>query len=375
MFAASIHTTFAPPPAENALTPWLRKHGKHFIAHAVYPDNVAKVLASGRLLSSEAQLRTHETVSYEKGFSVHQRGKLDITEAKKFIQDHRCSLPPVVKFMDFMPLESARKFDFITQESYSRFKNRETAPHHIQLKNGHDYTVRFISDDFPCIEGIPYPFDLLWSDEYRKSLSPLSRRFGIYEHPIQIIMDMLSTNPIDQRLAPLWPLYQSLCLSGDYSECWLHLFNCRKTEITLSKLSDTIRASYNDIAWNYGDVVILIGEPDRCISYLQKVRTALDKVIRPNDTREIRPGQEVSLLHPFENQGNFYSHALSEKNTLVIGPREILAPYRNRDYTSIAFEDMTEEQRQFFRVPTARLCMKEPPSIAELTGSKNSLSS
>ncbi len=162
---------------------------------------------------------------------------------------------------------------------------------------------------------------------------------------------MQAQQKVDQRLAPLYEQYKRLALNNDYRKAWLHLSHCREAEIYSSKLNSNIRGCYNGIAWSYGDVVILVGNSANVISYVNTVRSDYDAECMKLEEIKLDEGQEVSLLLPFENGGEFFSLPLTRPDVIVIGPKHVLSQYAEKGYQQFCIEDMSKDELDFFHVP------------------------
>lgn len=102
-----------------------------------------------------------------------------------------------------------------------------------------------------------------------------------------------------------------------------------------SKLNFDIRAMKSKIAWSYGNTIILRGKTEGITSH--------------------NASNEVFLLAPWQNRGEYFSLPLAQEDTIVIGPRNELEPIVKVLKTIGAkfayLESLTKEQKEFFEVP------------------------
>jgi len=350
-----MHSTFFKehPPQ---LSDWINKYGKDYVAHAIWKDNVTKVLSSGSLTPAEAQVRAGKTVSYEAGAFFGSRGELNIERVLQELKARKVQLPKLIKIVERLPLRCALELNFIDEATFDKYSVPTEDVQWIALNDGNQYQLLYRNGN-AAIEGIPYPFACsslsaeIDGKSYYHMMHSICEALQVYEYQIQIALDMQAQQKVDQRLAPLYEKYKRLALNNDYRIAWLHLMHCREAEIYSSKLNNNIRGCYNGIAWSYGDVVILVGNTAKVISYVNTVRSDYDAECKKIEEIKLEEGQEVSLLLPFENGGEFFSLPLAHPGVIVIGPKHILSQYADKHYQQFCIEDMTKDELDFFHVP------------------------
>lgn len=265
---------------------WWSQHQANYIAHAVNCDQVDAVLESGLLMPSEAILRV-------KGY-VHHEGN--------FFEDHRqvCSSP--------LHPEVVLKMARIAKEKFSL-----------------DKMVHFRGE-------LPECPDYYLLDQYlaRDSFVGLNLRTAVF-----FALDYLSEESVDQKLCKLYKAKDQQWngakrISVDFKTNIIVTRNKLVPTIE-NKVLPTIRATQNSIAWEYGPVVILKGNPASVISHPVKGGAV------PN---------EVSLLYPFENDGKLFSLDLTRSDDLMIlGPQKLLEKHKPKYGNRMHYiEDLNAEQ-------------------------------
>jgi hypothetical protein len=67
--------------------------------------------------------------------------------------------------------------------------------------------------------------------------------------------------------------------------------------------------------------------------------------------------RETDLLHPIENKGEFFGLPLAHPDTLIMGSYSHLSPFSKQldeiGAKYVYFENLTEEQKKFFKIPQA----------------------
>lgn len=111
------------------------------------------------------------------------------------------------------------------------------------------------------------------------------------------------------------------------------LTDLREMTLQNGKLNCQIRAMRNGINWEYGNIVVARGEGSNIM---------LGEV----------SDREVSLLAPWQNEGNFFTLPLQEPNTIVIGKKNALEKYseslKNMGVGFAYIENLTPEQKSLF---------------------------
>lgn len=385
----------------DSLVAWIERHGKDFVAHAIWENNVEKLLKAGMVHSAEAIVRSGKTASFETG-TWGDRSSLNLgfylEELKKnpvddipcpLIYQNAMSLGEAItkryirpaQVLSFMSVTEMSKYLYgneailewlelmnrqdeikrpLSKEQFANMNEEEKQKFRVILHDGKDYDIVLEpekeGDAEPIfkIQGIPsirinnsYELALL-SDFCNKKKIPNVRNF-------QLARDVQSSLPVDKMLALIWQAFLKL---NPYSQSQIKIDTCkdlctfRKRAIKCSALSYEIRVAYNAVYWQYGKVAVLRGNPKDIISALKNTYDTEKKELSHKiDTT----GSEVYLLQPFENGGEPFALDLSNEDTIVLGPEEILSPYRglanSKGIRFHSFESMTQEQLNFFSVP------------------------
>lgn len=364
------------------LPTWIKTHRENYVAHAVWANNVAGVLTEGKIHSAEYQLRKGKGVSCEN--RIHRRRiELSIADVMPDLKRTGFSLPPPSP-MEHMHLFDAKKYNLITEEDFNTIvkigKEQDATGSRFSatLQNGKKYNVFCGLDSNPeykfNLEGmpsIPYyyaPENENFNQELlshaRHSLPEFVTQWqGGALHGLRLGLDEIAARPIDHMLCDIWNQYQQLCINntpGSFFVSDLNQFRRSYLGVTFP-VSDTIRACYCAVAWGYGDVVVLRGNSTGLLSVMNLPRRQ-----RWQDF-SCRKGQEVFLLAPFENGGEFFFLNLAHQDTLVIGPEHILSQYQADAFAKgirlVCIEHMNEKQLDFFAVP-ADLRYKKSPATA-----------
>ncbi|CEG58713.1 hypothetical protein [Legionella fallonii] len=353
---------------------WLDKHKVSYIAHAIWGDNVEKVLRSGKILAAEEVLRKYQKVSYEQSSVYGGRALLNIDTITDFIRDNFSpeQLTHGIVKSDNITVEDAVKFNLISVDEgnrlrdkemdYAKFSKKDFAVmsskqkkiSEIILKNGKNYSV-IIDEGFSLYNGGRYVCKIQGIDSYKIAnslagsslINQLKKRFStVPNFALQIAIDCARQESVNKILADAWDYYSSFNI-GIIGKKSLdeYLFDLRSNIIQISKLNAEIRAGYNSIYWTYGDVVVLKGNPNNILSISS---------LTLNETWDIKKG-EVYTLKPYENKGEYLSLELNQEDTIIIGPQNILSQYYDtaveQGIRMISIESMTAEELNFFKVP------------------------
>ena len=185
---------------------------------------------------------------------------------------------------------------------------------------------------------------------------------------IEIRADMLAGEKgIDKTLAPQWEESKQK-QDFNFSKQIENFLEMRQRIIhPQGFLHTAIWATRNAINWEYGDVVILRGNPEA--------------IIGNDDSKKLGNvcKNEVSLLEPFQNKGNPCCLELLQDDTIIIGPNELLKEYRGIEKYSdkiVFIEELSQEHINFFKIPARLLPQpKQQPSAAKWLNSFNQFKS
>jgi hypothetical protein len=283
-----IHTDIlsTPQKTQSTVESWISQHAKHYIAHAINSKNVEAVLKGGRV-------RPAEEVLSEEG-SVFNEGNFLYVE--NTIKDHD-------KIKEQLGADA---------DTYVKLWKQHLDQ--LVVKESGWGDIKFKSLPRP-----PYP------DYIRKMYDEA------YDKGIDLAALNLWLNKQDSLDVRLAKITKQCDLSGyEINEIRQLYFNCVRD----LDLCNTVRAVENGIAWNYGKVVVLRGNPSDIIGSHLLSTTA----------------NEVGLLPPWQNGGQYCHLDLSHKDIIILGPKKILEPF-SKQYKVGYIEDLTEEQKKFFKVP------------------------
>lgn len=336
----------------DVLDQWIMNYKQTFIAHAVWENNVDAVMTSGKLIPAEYQLRKNKYVSCEVGYGSRISYDFTVTSSIFHVmQETKRPLPQRIGIEDEISLSEAREYRLISDQAYELAQRADS----VQFNDGNTYTViKYDHAGQVYIKGIPSFWEHFDQTDYWREVN------YYYKHEkttakIQIANDMLAPVPIDKRLATIWEKYKSLNVVGDYRKIYRALINARSREIDFSHISYDIRAEYNSICWSYGNVVVLCGDSKSVLSYGNYCLS--DRKFNKTNIDDIKfkRGEEVYMLSPIENGGEFFCLDLNRKDVIIIGPQAILAKHKNlnacQDMTIVCFEEMKQDQLDFFEVP------------------------
>lgn len=263
-------------------------HANNFIAHAV-GTNGARVLQEGALMSSEERLRKGLPVEHEAMFC----GMRQIDQ-----------LPPFQDIFQKIPRSKFKKLsDFYS--SFRAHKNLGRFAHFPDERKAKEDLARELEKEL----------DLYFPRKPTRTSSFL-----------RIIVDEAWREPDqDETLDTV--------MSRRPGPCKTTWYDHRQKEIGVEDIGirPEIRFARNQIDFRYGRMAILIGHPS-------------DLKI----TSVISYRNEVWTLTPFENGGKFFSIDLArQKNLLIVGPKEQLAPFTDRYKGRIAYiEDLRPSQKK-----------------------------
>lgn len=339
------------------LTTWIAQYGTDYFAHAIWGNNVAHIFARGTLIPAEASLRQYGEVSYEAGTCYGERAVLNIQTLLN--PQHPLHQEPVhFSNVDQITLENAARWGLITYEEitrlYKELQSSTCSPLVVALNKTSttettEYrtlqcvqqpplsSVGYDRLSYYAIPGFPSCTIAITTNEETKRYTADIRphRSSGYVNVLRLAQDQKLQEKFDDRLAAIFNYYCQL-KETHYPQISLKhifqdLYELRQKMFGCNKLNTEIRGLIGCIAWAYGNVIILKGNP------------LVSQYIAQNG--------EGYLRHPIENNGKFLTLPLDEADTLILGPRRILEAHPTVYCSSICFEDMTEEQLNFFKVP------------------------
>lgn len=285
---------------------WLHVHSADFVAHAINNNNVSSVLADGEVHPAAHLLFERGSVWLE-GYLPYQYDKWEMQSN----QELRKSIDPTL---------------------LSRLK--QIWEQQINVEYGHDH--------------LPVGHNTQANDDeiyhIAKKLAADPNKLFEFHHNLLVFLER--ENPVHKPMAEVYEkckVHAATIEDRFVRKKYLEACDERIAEISYKifarlfrRVKAEVRAVKNGIAWGYGNVVVLRGNTAGIIG------TTRVRSIIPN---------EVCLLSPIQNGGKFFSLALNQPDTMIIGPRSILESYSGT-YPNICYiEDLSDEQKDFMNVP------------------------
>lgn len=279
---------------------WLAEHHNDFVAHAINKENVASVLNEGSLHSAGELLRTKGSVFIEacglKG-GYEKIIKLDPKDIEVQIGSRKKRIEDIWKRQIYM---------------------------------------EFGKDKLPIIT-----FSFEDDKELYKIIKEINSDSGFY-NAVQLYLDMKFpyighlTHVYEQFMAHSKTIHNRIEREKYLRKCWRMLEPvCTFLSFFRTSMCNSIRTVKNGIAWEYGEVVALRGKTSSIIG-----KHTMGQFVK----------HEACLLEPYENKGKYFSWDLRQEDTIVLGPKAVLDPYRTQ-YSNLHYiEELTPEQRAFFKV-------------------------
>jgi hypothetical protein len=325
------HQLFQPARSRSALDVWMEENKKHdYVSICVKADDISRTLKTGAIYPREKDQLCDEN----KNLVIAQ------SAAKR--------IPEIQMSTGGIPVDRALSCKLITLQQYADISMQ--APKSIQLNDGKSYPVSHIpgrkkdvslmnDTSYLQIEGIPH----LEMTIDHKIINDVATKSRTDTRSVQLTLNHLSDARVDTALATLWNAY--LPLSKDREALAKAMSDLREHRISGGRDNSHLEATYNLTRLeDEKDIHVLYGNPLQTISNIQ-------------DSEE-----KVSLLHPFENNGQYFFWNLSSRNIIVIGSYAALRPYM-REFgeknISVYFTELlTSEQRDFLTTPTpSRTCV------------------
>lgn len=362
---------------------WLSTWKDDFVAHAIWNGNFSSVVKDKAILPAEAILRTKGSVEREKGtygnrvietlpsltsediaaletldpenesdlqkllkeqsenpFSVAEKEKLNelqikiVTKAKElyFGKDKFDSVPSddqieyhIFKIKIFKKLKIDIK-NCLSDEDFSLYtvldekSDRDKKIKHIQQKKhgirNHNIDINFKRNEI---------------------INQLSIKYNSRSHLIQIAYDNQKGGVIARLYAKKLQKHKKKALDiktfKNLRNKIYQLYNLGLS-INGTTLISEVRTLQNNILWSYGNIAVLRGGGKNIGMDLKG---------------------EFGLLHPIDNNGDFFTLALKNPDTLIIGGYQDLYPFSKEldaiEAKYVYIESLTEEQKLFFNIP------------------------
>lgn len=120
-----------------------------------------------------------------------------------------------------------------------------------------------------------------------------------------------------------------------------------------------IRVKKNSIAWNYGCVAVLIGNPKQKLAFIKPVHGGQIWDRSSDFDKEEANKLEFALKEPFQVEKGFYQEPVDNEEHLILGKKDLLDKYRT-DYRIVEsvksrfvdIESLTLNQKQLFNIPS-----------------------
>jgi hypothetical protein len=375
------------------LQSWLDQYQSDYIAHAVWPGNIGKVIERGAVLPAEAVLKELQSVEYEQGSTYGSRGTRQLVNLTDDVREIFEKLTPEEEVMLEKLKEKAtlgltgeewREFKKLKKEIAKQLNQQDREKlemaEHFLLEKGSEALAKWVK----IVDGLMAKgaaelsldqqarYQLLsaknehFTVKERKELKRLKNKKNGFWYQFNRLDTSVETrsNGIftrNQELRKLQTDITPLVLSYYLrTEDKIYPYLTHKYEQWLSKgvakqdadeavtiardgilnlqsekLNLEIRATRNGIRWSYGRCVLLRGKPEAIIN--------------------TQFGSEAILLAPWQNQGKYFILPLVEEHTILLGPQKDLEPYsetlNKQGIKFVYLESLTKEQAEFFKVP------------------------
>lgn len=277
---------------------WYRKHRDNYVGHAINSTrSLEPIFKEGRVVPSELLWRQKKAFEYEGGPSFGDRLEFSSEDF---------NLTKIEKEVAALPTTRQRL---------------TVLPHNIIFGEGN------------------FKF---W-DMARGLVKKLRAEYpGIDQQTISLLRDELSL-PEDRIDHLITVLFESLVKQGQKKEdAALRCHSIRELIVPASKLNFSVYCGRNCIYWGYGEVAVLRGNGSSVSSILWQTE------------ENLKSYTQVCLKATYENNGQFFCMDLAQEDTLILGPRATLRPFRARfpQYRFLYIEELTSRQRRQLDVPS-----------------------
>jgi hypothetical protein len=303
---------------------WASRHGQLFVSHAIHPNNLDLVMQRGRLLSTEAILKTFGSAECE----VDSGGKRGVIDGHRtFVENrHPFRLIFVKDGMQFKIVP--KKFDTRNLkgevEEHEQFWVERTPDDHSRCSSLYD-------DDQERFEDNDYRIRV------RKEGYCVFLDSGLYGTPLvsSLFEDI---DDLDRTLRAIFKygIEQRI----DYDHLSYELGSLRRRYVNWVRASE-IRVEKNCVRWAYGTVAVLMSDVYNRIAY--------GRSLLPNPSTD---KMEFHLKIPFQTEEDHYAISLAEEDVVILGSRSELNRLREDPTISLGIkkrfvdkEDLTPTQK------------------------------
>lgn len=329
------------------LNSWLHAHKNEFIAYSVTDKSIDTILSASQVKPQEQQIRDINLLTEEQvqsGSEITKKVSCFIARIKR----ENKTFAPIVAIGTGATISflQAYQLGFVNEDVLDILAQNKPDSMIRKLSNGHEILLK------RAREGNPFnAYDVVLSGvSWGKYDYNDTERLTSYTFHEQVAIDSLAAEPIDVRLSKIWDTYKELC---NKPRLFHELLSFRERELYYSCNGKELTTTFNAIPWNHGEVFILRGNPRDILSVSNQTKHRMD--FDSKSERILTKGEGVNLLCPFENKGKALVLALSQVDTIVLGPQAILEPYASsfheRNICFCTFEAMTSAQLDLLEMP------------------------
>lgn len=307
------------PDYNGKIGTWLKQYRQDFVAHAIFQvENVSKILQAGAVKPAEQLFREEGEVEFEKGSTYGSRGKSVWSPKNREKFEEIAKKYPYTNGGLRVETQVLNKDKFLEWQDVSIGETVDIShpsTNNYRLSMSHKTWYYFL-DMYKELK-IQFP----------------NEAKNFYEYHFQIIKDHYTAPK--QKIDYILSLYhEKLIQQGEpRMKAWEKCSVLRDSLILPNKLNPEVRTGKKCIYWSYGQVVVMRGNG----------ASVTGSVF----------GSEAALLAPYQNKGQFFSLDLAREDTVILGPKNILASEIQKypNYKFVFIEELTPRQRIFLKVP------------------------
>jgi hypothetical protein len=324
---------------------WIEQYGSNYVAHAIEPVNVQKVMESGELRCAEEVLRTSKEIEYEQGASTRgtsQLPEIDQEDVKSYFNFDKevTQLNKKINKKKEKARQANQDLDVKCYLNVKRLKNLMRGFNFIIIPDTNppdDEDDEEVNEGSAELTGQTFFKVKKISDRPDDKMQGFTQKYKCRENILGIALDEAAQTKVDVYLTKKFKKMIEKGANRQHAR-WI-AYEARNLQLHgPTKLNPEIRFLKNKIAWAYGDVAILKG--------------FLNEASLKENLDTISDGLEVITHRPYENEGVFQTLNLSEEDTIIIGPKKVLNTYEGKVKAKFfAVEDLTDEQKTFFNIP------------------------
>lgn len=359
---------------------WLSKWSEDFVAHAVWNGNFEGVIKEGAVLPAEAILRKTGSVSREnvlfgnrivealpklsqedidelESFSVSDESRFQEAIERNNKKPYTLEDKKVLKQIRQIALDNAKK-EYFNTNNFTVVPTDDTIEDLLfkanpSEKKFKDYlsaqqieAYNEIIEKKSLLRSVKkfqnMKIGIVFITQHRKRAETeikLVNKYSSKTHLIRIAYDSQRDGVMTNYFIGKIQKHTSKNIDHEiYKQMIEFYFDLHQRSFNLGTLCPEVRALYNGVAWNYGNIAILRGNSKEIISKIAETPSK---------------GHEIPLLSPLENQGKFFSLPLIGPETIILGKKSALLPFVDRldkmGAKYVFIENLTSEQKSFFK--------------------------